>query len=94
MTIISSGGFLPVNDISIIVNSNFKEIIFSILMLFSYFSLFLIYNVLFLKKKSLNFFAEDIYLSLLNYQKAKNMELIFLILKLLLNFRPNLDLRD
>ncbi len=62
MTIISSGGFLPVNDIGGIVNSNFKEIIFSFLMLFSYFSLFLIYNILFLKKKSLNFFAEDIYL--------------------------------
>ena len=62
MTIISSGGFLPVNDIGGIVNTNFKEIIFSFLMLFSYFSLFLIYNILFLKKKSLNFFAEDIYL--------------------------------
>ena len=62
MTIISSGGFLPVNDIGNIVNSNFKEIIFSFLMLFSYFSLFLIYNIFFLKNKSLNFFAEDIYL--------------------------------
>ena len=62
MTIISSGGFLPVNDIGGIVNSNFKEIIFSFLMLFSYFSLFLIYNIFFLKRKSLNFFAEDIYL--------------------------------
>jgi len=62
MTIISSGGFLPVNDIGNIVNSNFKEIIFSFLMLFSYFSLFLFYNILFLKEKSLNFFAEDIYL--------------------------------
>ena len=62
MTIISSGGFLPVNDIDSIVNTNFKEIIFSFLMLFSYFSLFLIYNIFFLKRKSLNFFAEDIYL--------------------------------
>ncbi len=62
MTIISSGGFLPVNDIGGIVNGNFKEIIFSFLMLFSYFSLFLIYNIFFLKKKSLNFFSEDIYL--------------------------------
>ena len=62
MTIISSGGFLPVNDIDAIVNTNFKEIIFSFLMLFSYFSLFLIYNIFFLKEKSLNFFAEDIYL--------------------------------
>ena len=62
MTIISSGGFLPVNDIGNIINSNFKEIIFSFLMLFSYFSLFLIYNIFFLKDKTLNFFAEDIYL--------------------------------
>ena len=62
MTIISSGGFLPVNDIGGIVNGNFNEIIFSFLMLFSYFSLFLIYNIFFLKRKSLNFFAEDIYL--------------------------------
>ena len=64
MTIISSGGFLPVNDISSIINTNTKEIIFSVLMLFSYFSLFLIYNILFLKKKTLNFFTEDIYLSI------------------------------
>ena len=62
MTIISSGGFLPVNNIESIINTNFKEIVFSILMLFSYFSLFLIYNILFLKEKNLNFFAEDIYL--------------------------------
>ncbi len=62
MTIISSGGFLPVNDIESIINSNFKEVVFSFLMLFSYFSLFLIYNIFFLKDKSINFFAEDIYL--------------------------------
>ncbi len=57
MTIISSGGFLPVNDIGGIVNSNFKEIIFSFLMLFSYFSLFLIYNIFFFKKKKSQFFC-------------------------------------
>ncbi len=62
MTIISSGGFLPVNDISSIINTNIKEIFFSILMLFSYFSLFLFYNIFFIKAKTLNFFAEDIYL--------------------------------
>ena len=64
MTIISSGGFLPVNDIGSIVNTNFKEIVFSFLMLLPFFSLFLFYNILFLKEKSLNFFAEDIYLSI------------------------------
>ncbi len=62
MTIISSGGFLPFNDIETILNSNFKKVSFSILMLFSFFSLFLTYNIFFLKKKSLNFFAEDAYL--------------------------------
>ncbi len=62
MTLISSGGFLPVNEVESIVNTNFKEIVFSLLMLFSYFSLFLIYNIFFLKEKNLNFFAEDIYL--------------------------------
>ncbi len=62
MTIISSGGFLPFNNLDIILNSNFKKIVFSLLMLFSFFSLFLTYNLLFVKKKNLNFFAEDIYL--------------------------------
>ena len=62
MTIISSGGFLSVNDISNIINTDFKQIVFSFLMLFSYFSLFLVYNIFSLKEKNLNFFAEDIYL--------------------------------
>ena len=62
MSIISSGGFIPVNNITTIINTDTKEIFFSLLMLFSYFSLFLIYNILFLKEKTLNFFAEDIYL--------------------------------
>tara|TARA_B100002051_G_scaffold7560_1_gene6357 strand:- start:64 stop:1326 length:1263 start_codon:yes stop_codon:yes gene_type:complete len=62
MTIISSGGFLPSNNIEAILNSNFKQIIFSILMLISFFSLFLFYNLIFIKNKSLNFFTEDFYL--------------------------------
>ena len=62
MSIISSGGFLPVNDIGKIINTNLKEIVFSLLMLLSFFSLFLFYNLIFLKKKSINFFTEDIYL--------------------------------
>jgi len=62
MTIISSGGFLPVNNIEVIINSNFKEVVFSILMLTSFFSLFLSYNIIFLRKKSVNFFTEDFYL--------------------------------
>ena len=62
MTIISSGGFLPFNNIDLIINSDLKKIVFSILMLFSFFSLFLTYNFIFIRKKNINFFAEDIYL--------------------------------
>ena len=62
MTIIASGGFLPVNNIDSIINSNFKEVVFSILMLISFFSLFLSYNLILLKNKSVNFFIEDLYL--------------------------------
>ena len=62
MTIISSGGFLPVNKLSSVVNTDIKEIIFSLSMLVSFFSIFLSYNILFFKSKNINFFQEDIYL--------------------------------
>jgi trk system potassium uptake protein TrkH len=62
MTIISSGGFLPVNSIDSVVNTNLKVVVISLVMLFSFFSLFLFYNIIFLQEKTLNFFAEDIYL--------------------------------
>ena len=62
LTIISSGGFLPVNDLSNIIKDNSQVIIISILMLLSFFSLFFIYNLLFLKKKNINFFYEDLHL--------------------------------
>ena len=62
MTLISSGGFIPVNNLSSIINSNVKEIIFSLLMLTSFFSIFFSYNLLFFKNKNINFFHEDILL--------------------------------
>ncbi len=62
MTIISSGGFIPVNNIESILNTKFKEIVFSLSLLTSFFSLFLSYNLIFLRKKNLNFFTEDLYL--------------------------------
>ena len=62
LTIISSGGFLPVNDLSIIIKENAQIIIFSLLMLFSFFSLFFSYNLIFLRKKNINFFYEDLHL--------------------------------
>ena len=64
LSIISSGGFLPVNELSTILNSNTQIIIFSLLMLISFFSIFFIYNLVFLRNKNLNFFYEDIHLFL------------------------------
>ena len=62
LTLISSGGFLPSNDLSSILKDNTQIIIFSILMLLSFFSIFFSYNLLFFKKKNLNFFYEDLHL--------------------------------
>ena len=64
MTIISSGGFLPMNELSSILINDFQVIIFSFLMLISFFSIFFIYNLIFLRNKNLNFFYEDIHLLL------------------------------
>ena len=64
MTIISSGGFMPVNEISSILTNDLKVIIFSFLMLISFFSIFFTYNLIFLRNKNLNFFYEDIHLLL------------------------------
>ncbi|MDC0179409.1 TrkH family potassium uptake protein [Candidatus Pelagibacter sp.] len=64
MTIISSGGFLPTNNLSSILINEGQIIIFSLLMLVSFFSIFFIYNLIFLRDKNLNFFYEDIHLFL------------------------------
>ncbi|MFL2525155.1 MAG: TrkH family potassium uptake protein [Pelagibacteraceae bacterium] len=61
-TLVSSGGFLPVNDLSSIIKLNSQIIIFSLLMLTSFFSIFFSYNLIFLKNKSINFFYEDLHL--------------------------------
>jgi len=62
MTIISSGGFLPSNNLSNILVNNSQVIITSVLLLSSFFSIFLIYNLIFTKNHNLNFFNEDIHL--------------------------------
>ncbi len=62
MTLISSGGFLPVNNLEAILTNQTKIIIFSLLMLISFFSLFFLYNLLVYKKKGIKFIQEDIYL--------------------------------
>ena len=80
MTVISSGGFLPSNNLSNILINNPQIIIISLLMLTSFFSIFLIYNLFFTKNHNLNFFNEDIHL--LFY---------FLILSLIFYFFFNFD---
>ena len=62
MTLISSGGFLPSNNLSNILINNSQIIITSLLMLISFFSIFLTYNLVFTKNHNLNFFNEDIHL--------------------------------
>ena len=64
LTLISSGGFLPVNNLELIINTKLKEIILSLMMLLSFFSLFFSYNLLFFHKRNINFFSEDLYLGL------------------------------
>ena len=64
LTIISSGGFLPTNNLSDILKTDAQIIIFSLLLLFSFFSIFFFYNLIFIKKKNINFFYEDIHLFL------------------------------
>jgi len=61
-TLISSGGFLPVNNLSSIFKDNSQIVILSILMMLSFFSIFFIYNLIFIKNKNINFFYEDLHL--------------------------------
>ena len=62
LTVISSGGFLIVNDLNEIFQSNFQVYVFSLTMLISFFGILLPYNILFVKKKELLVFTEDYYL--------------------------------
>tara|TARA_B110001452_G_scaffold74914_1_gene60694 strand:+ start:1422 stop:2831 length:1410 start_codon:yes stop_codon:yes gene_type:complete len=62
MSIISSGGFLPTNNLSNILLNNTQIIVFSLLILTSFFSIFLCYNLIFIKNRNLNFFNEDLHL--------------------------------
>ena len=64
MTIISSGGFLPTNELSSILINNTQIVFFSFSMLVSFFSIFFIYNLIYFRSRNLNFFYEDIHLFL------------------------------
>ena len=65
MTLISSGGFIPVNNLSSIINTNTKEIVFSLTMLVSFFSIFLSYNLFFIRNKNISFIV-DIFYNIIN----------------------------
>mgnify|MGYP001192625245 CR=1 FL=1 len=60
LTIISSGGFLPNNNFDLIFSDDLSKIVLSVSMLLSFFSLFFIYNLIFFKKKNINYLSEDI----------------------------------
>jgi len=80
MTIISSGGFLPTNSLSNILINETQIIVFSLLMLISFFSIFLSYNIIFFKDRNINFFIEDL-----------NLLFYFLILLIIFFFFFNFD---
>jgi len=61
-SLVSSGGFLPTNDLSNIIKDNSQIIILSLLMLTSFFSIFFSYNLIFFKKRNINFLYEDLHL--------------------------------
>jgi trk system potassium uptake protein TrkH len=83
MTIISSGGFLPSNNLSNILINHSQIIITSLLMLISFFSIFLSYNLMFTKNHNLNYFNEDIHL-LIYF-----LTLLFIFFVFFLNFDNN-----
>ena len=60
LTLISSGGFLPTNNIDLLFQNDISKFILSILMLLSFFSLFLIYNLIFFKKRNISYLSEDL----------------------------------
>ncbi len=83
MTVISSGGFLPANNLSSILLNNAQIIVFSFLLLTSFFSIFLSYNLIFIKNRNLNFFNEDLHL-LFYFLFLLAIFLFFLILIIIL----------
>ena len=61
-TVISSGGFLPVNNLFSIASGPIKISVLSLTMLISFCSLFFIYNLFFIKEKGVKSIQEDLYL--------------------------------
>ena len=85
MTVISSGGFLPTNSLTDIIINNSQTVVLALLMLTSFFSIFLSYNIIFFKNRNLNFFNEDLYL--LSY-----LSFLLIIFFVFFNFDNNFSL--
>lgn len=64
MTLISGGGFIPTDDISNIIKTNFQKIIFIFSLLISMMNFYLLFN-LFNKKTLIKEHKEDLYLAIL-----------------------------
>ena len=60
LSIIASGGFLPNDNFDLTFSTDISKILLSVSMLFSFFSLFFIFNLIFFKKKNINYLSEDI----------------------------------
>ena len=82
MTLISGGGFLPTDNLSNIISSNFQKIIFIISLLIAMFNFYLIFNV-FDKKVLTRDHKEDLYLLFLS---------IILIIFIYFNDNSGIDL--
>ncbi len=74
LSIISSGGFLPNDNFDLTFATDISKVVLSISMLFSFFSLFFIFNLIFFKKKNINYLSEDINI------------LIYLLIVIILSF--------
>ena len=101
MTLVSGGGFLPIDDINKIISTNFQKIIFFISLILSILNFFLLFN-LFNKKVLIKDHKEDLYLiiilvllfSLISFNDYSAINVIVSILSSLANsgltlFKPD-----
>ena len=92
MTLISGGGFIPTDDISKFIRTNFQKIIFIFSLLISMMNFYLLYN-LFNKKTLLKEHKEDLYLSiftiilfvLIYFNNYKGLDIIISVVSSLAN---------
>ena len=92
MTLVSGGGFIPTDDISKIIRTNFQKIIFIFSILISMMNFYLLYN-LFNKKTLFKEHKEDLYLAvfaiilfiLIYFNNYKGLDIIISVVSSLAN---------